>query len=191
VVPERPLAVGGWIRDFDVDVFTWVVQHRAEPLDWLFVGLSALGQAGLLWIALAGLAARWARKPPLATMLVTAATVWTADVLALVPKTVIDRRRPYEVVDAAHPLLRWDVTSSFPSGHAATSAAGAVILAYLIGRGGWAFAALAAAVAYSRVYIGVHYPLDVIAGALLGAAVGLLAVGLIRALRPISAAPPR
>jgi membrane-associated phospholipid phosphatase len=132
-----------------------------------------------------------AGKPPLRTSLITAATVWTADLLAALLKTAFDRQRPYEVIPEADPLLRWDIASSMPSGHAAASAAGAVILAYLLGRWGWALGLLAAAVAFGRVYIGVHYPGDVLAGAALGVVVGLAAVALVSRLQPTSAAPPR
>jgi undecaprenyl-diphosphatase len=176
-----------WIPELDRDVFTWVVEHRAQPFDWLFVALSAAGQAAILWIVLAPLLALRGRKPPLFTTLVTAATVWAADLLASLLKTAVDRERPYEGIPAADPLLHWDVGSSFPSGHAATSVAGAVILAYLLGRGGLWLGLLAAAVAFSRVYVGVHYPLDVLAGAALGAAVGLTAIAVVRRLRPTSA----
>jgi membrane-associated phospholipid phosphatase len=179
------------LTELDRDVFTWVVEHRAQPFDWLFVALSAAGQASLLWIGLAPLLALWARKPLLFTTLVTVATVWTADLLTSLLKLAVDRERPYEVIPAADPLLRWDVAGSFPSGHAATSVAGAVILTYLIGRGGVWLGLLAAAVAFSRVYVGVHYPGDVLAGAVLGAAVGLAAIALVRRLRPTSAARPR
>jgi undecaprenyl-diphosphatase len=118
---------------------------------------------------------------------ITAATVWSADLLAVLLKEVVDRDRPYVVLPEAEPLLRWDASASFPSGHAATSAAGAIVIAYLIGARAWSLGILAAAVAFSRVYIGVHYPLDVVAGAALGAAVALVAIVLLRRLRPTSA----
>ncbi len=161
------------------------------PLDWLFVALTVVGHAALLWIALAPLLALRARKPVLFTTVATAATVWTADLLASALKVAAGRDRPYEHVPAADPLLRWDLGSSLPSGHAATSVAGAVILAYLLGRWGPWLGLLAAAVAFSRVYVGVHYPLDVLAGAAVGLVVGLAAVALVRRLRPTSAGPPR
>ena len=142
--------------------------------------------AGLIWIALAPPLAYWAGKPKLFATLVTAATVWTADLLATALKSIVDRERPYEVVPVADPLLRWDVSSSLPSGHAATSAAGAFILAYLLGRFGFGLALLAVAIGFSRVYIGVHYPLDVVAGALVGLAVGAVSAALVRRLRPTS-----
>ena len=133
------------VIELDRDIFTWIVEHRAEPFDWLFVALSAAGQAGLVWILLAPLLAYWAGRPVLFTTIVTAATVWTADLLTVALKGVFDRERPYEVLPAADPLLRWDVAASLPSGHAATSAAGAFILAYLLGRGGLWLALLAVA----------------------------------------------
>lgn len=184
-MPPVPLA------DLDSDLFTWVVEHRAAPFDALFVALSVAGQAGLVWIALAPVLAHRARRPVLFTTLVTAATVWTADILAIALKGAAGRERPYEVIPAADPLLRWDVSSSLPSGHAATSAAGALILAFLLGRYALPLALLAVAIGFSRVYIGVHYPLDVLAGAAIGVAVGLAAAAIVRRLRPTSAAPPR
>ncbi|MGH3014288.1 MAG: phosphatase PAP2 family protein [Gaiellaceae bacterium] len=120
-------------------------------------------------------------------MAITAVTVWSADLLAVALKPIVDRDRPYVLVPDPEPLLRWDVSASFPSGHAATSAAGAVILAYLIGRWAWGLAFLAAAVSFSRVYVGLHFPLDVLAGAAIGAAVALVAVVVLRRLRPTSA----
>lgn len=175
----------------DRDIFVWVVEHRTPPLDWLFVAVSAAGTGGFLWIGLAALLAHLARRPLFATVAITAATVWSADLLAGVLKRIVDRDRPYVLLPEAEPLLRWDVSASFPSGHAATSAAGAVIVAYLMGRRAWSLAFLAAAVSYSRVYIGVHYPLDVLVGAALGTAVALVAIVLVRRLRPTSAGRPR
>lgn len=179
------------LAELDRDLFLWVVGHRWEPVDWFFIAVTAAGQAGLVWIALAALLAFAARRPVVWTTVVTAATVWIADLIAVGLKHATDRDRPYLVLEEAAPLLRWDVSTSFPSGHAATSAAGAVILAYLLGRWGLPLGALAAAVCYSRVYIGVHYPVDVLVGAALGAAVALVAVEAVRRLRPTSTGPRR
>jgi undecaprenyl-diphosphatase len=158
-------------------------------LDPVFIGLSVIGYAGLVWIALAAFLSVLRRRPLLTITLLTAACVWTADLLTIGLKPLVDRPRPFDTVTDADPLLGGTLGSSFPSGHAATSFAGAVILAYLFRRGLPLFSLLAVAIAYSRVYLGVHYPSDVLAGAALGAAVALLALALLRLRRRTSAVP--
>jgi undecaprenyl-diphosphatase len=136
------------------------------------VALSVAGYAGLLWIALAVAVARCQRLAVLRFAAATGIAVWSADLLSLAIKAAVGRPRPFEAIPEADPLLGGVVGSSFPSGHAATSFAGAVFLAFAMPRVALALFALATAVGYSRVYVGVHYPADVLAGAILGAAVG-------------------
>jgi undecaprenyl-diphosphatase len=119
------------------------------------------------------------RGRPVAFMLVTAG-VLTADMLALLLKLVGGRDRPFIVNPEQDPLVGTPLDLSFPSGHAATSFAGATVLSAFVPRLRVLFYVLAALVAWSRVYVGVHYPLDILAGAVLGTAVGLLFVYLER-----------
>ena len=164
----------------------------------MFVALSVIGYAGLVWIALAVLVSVLARLPLLTTTALTALCVWTADLLTMGLKPLIDRPRPFETHTDVDPLLGGTLGSSMPSGHAATSFAGAVILAGLYRSGLPYFLVLAVAISYSRVYLGVHYPFDVIAGAALGAAVSLAALATLRLRRrtagvrqrPEAAPPP-
>lgn len=64
---------------------------------------------------------------------------------------------------------------SFPSGHTLSSAIGAAVLTKTDRRLGWAAIPIAAVIAFSRLYLFVHYPSDILAGAVLGAAIGLAA----------------
>ena len=131
-----------------------------------------------------------ARRPAFDLTVVTAATVWAADLVTLALKEIVGRPRPFQVLPEADPLLRVSFGGSFPSGHAATSFAGALVLSFLARRGVPALFVLAAAIAFSRVYVGAHYPLDVLAGALVGSLVGAGAIALaVRAPRPPSEAP--
>jgi undecaprenyl-diphosphatase len=164
-----------------------VVEHRAGVLDPVMQGLSAAGNFALLWVGVGVLLSVLLGGRPLFVFLLTAATVWSADLVTLGLKALVGRDRPFVTVPEADPLVRSTIGQSFPSGHAATSFAGAVVLTYLFPRGWPAFFTLAAAVAFSRVYVGVHYPTDILAGAVVGTAVGLLAVSAVR--RPPRSGP--
>ncbi len=93
-------------------------------------------------------------------------------------KPIIARPRPFVADTRARVVGYHPETYSFPSGHTATSFAAATVLAFAVTRRRAAITwALATAIAISRVYIGVHYPLDVAVGALFGVALGVLVTG--------------
>ena len=154
----------------------------------MFVGLSKVGYFGTVWIVLAVVISLVTRRNVAFPVLLTAGSVWTADLLALAIKSGVERPRPGTAIPQADPLLGaggW----SFPSGHAATAFAGAVALSHLWRRGAPLFFLLAAAIAFSRVYVGVHYPGDALAGAALGTLVGLAWVAALRLPRRSAEAP--
>jgi len=159
----------------------WVVDHRVGWLDWFFVWLSRIGSDGLVWIAIAIALALARRRPEIA--LLVAAAAWLGIGESSLLKAVIPRERPHD-----HPLVAPLHTHSFPSGHAASSFAAATVLSRFEPRLRLWFNALAAAIAFSRVYVGVHWPSDVIGGALLGVATALLLLAADRRVR--RRAPP-
>lgn len=85
-------------------------------------------------------------------------------------KPMVERARPFEVIENTRKLIGAH-NFSFPSSHAANTFAAGVFLALRFARFRFLLI-IPLVVAYSRVYVGVHYPLDVAAGALLGAVIG-------------------
>ena len=151
-------------------------------LDVVFEGLTWAGVAGALWIALALALALLRSRYGL--LLLTAIAVALADGTAHLLQAVVERRRPPLVATDIEPLIRVPDAGSFPSGHASTSFAAATVLALLLPRLAAPLLLLAAAVAYSRLYVGAHYPLDSLGGLAVGAASGLLVVGIARRKAP-------
>jgi undecaprenyl-diphosphatase len=141
-------------------------------LDPLFVGLSYVGSFGLIWllIAVAISGFSWSR-PWLWTRVGVAILV--AEGVSAALKEWFDRGRPPLSNPDPEPLVDLPATHSFPSGHATVSFACATVLALAVPRLRVPLYALATLISLSRVYVGVHYPLDVLAGAALGVGIAI------------------
>jgi undecaprenyl-diphosphatase len=111
------------------------------------------------------LAVIW-RRPWFLLLLVTADLL--ADWLSLALRQWIGRDRPPLVYPEPRPLVHTPHTGAFPSGHSASAFACATVIAWASPRLAVPAFVLAALVAWSRVYVGVHWPLDVLGGAVLG-----------------------
>jgi undecaprenyl-diphosphatase len=176
------------VSDLDRRLEDWIAEHRAGVLDPVFVGATHAGSMGAVWLVI-GVAVAIALRRPLVFPLVLAAVV-LANLSTTALKEAVDRPRPTGV----DMLVSTPTSPSFPSGHAAMSAAAAVVLCAAVPRLAPMFVLLAATIAFSRVYVGVHYPSDVLAGAAVGVFVATALLLLGRALqrsqpdRPVSRA---
>jgi undecaprenyl-diphosphatase len=115
--------------------------------------------------------------------------IGTAALLVTILKQTFDRPRPPIADPTLDPIGIVPASASFPSGHAATAFAAAVAIGLVHPRLRRPLLALAAVVALSRVYLGVHYVLDVLAGTVLGIAVGIAAARVVRVVAPEPTAP--
>ncbi len=138
-------------------------------LDEAFVALSHLGSTGIVWLLVAALAALLWRRPSIFAWVLAGDLI--AELAAYGLRQAIGRDRPPLRFAEPRPLVHVPHSGSFPSGHSATSFACAALLAWLTPLPKVPLYALAALIAFSRVYNGVHYPLDVLGGAALGLAV--------------------
>ena len=146
---------------------------RWTPLTGMFILLSAWWVKGPLFVAVALVRDVRKRVTPVTAITVGIAVV-LSDLIATLLKHVVDRHRP--PLDEA--LIPLPGSPSFPSGHATTAFAAAAVIAVLCPRLAKPAFALAAFVALSRVYLGVHFTLDIAVGAVLGTLIGaLLAIG--------------
>lgn len=171
----------------DVRLLYWINSHHCALLDYLLCGISAVTDLYLLWFLLgvfAGLVDK-TRGKRIAVCIFLALALTYASV-ELVIKPLVARPRPF----AALPGVRQfevsftgkmvDSPFSFPSGHCASSMAGAWLLGTFYRRFRLPLCALVILVAYSRVYLGMHYPSDCIAGLAVGFLCALLSERLCR-----------
>jgi undecaprenyl-diphosphatase len=161
----------------DAALRAWFTTHHTPWLDAVMLTLSSLGQAGTLWIILAAVARleNPRRAGRLWQMLLAIGLAYL--LVDYVLKPGFARTRPFDAMLDVRIVGFRPVTYSFPSGHACSAFAGAWVLTLMWHRIAWLFWILAALIAFSRIYIGVHYPIDVLAGALLGLVVGALVTG--------------
>jgi undecaprenyl-diphosphatase len=158
-----------------------------HALDDVFVALSYIGVQGAIWLVIAAIAALYWKRPAIFLYVLLADLV--ADLASIVLRYATGRDRPPVRFSEPDPLVRVPHNPSFPSGHAATAFACAATLAWLTPLPRIPLFTLAALIAFSRVYAGVHYPLDVIGGAVLGLLVATALRRLAGALRRSAPAP--
>ena len=167
------LLVRGGDGSVDDRVLTWVAEHRWQPLTTI---ATAFGWLGTWWVFAIGLAVLvgvlW-RTGRMVQAVYLAATAVVAVVLNPTLKLLFERDRPDAdpVIELSH--------YAFPSGHTTTATAVATALAIIAWPTRWRWPVIAAAalfsltMAWSRVYLGVHWPSDVVAGLALGLSIAL------------------
>lgn len=164
------------IFEIDRDILLYVQDHiRGPVLDEFFPRITFLGDAGIFWILLTVIlfCFKKTRKAALCSAIALAGSVILNNMIL---KVLINRTRPYELISGLVLIGKKAGDASFPSGHTAASFASCIAILPNVKKRWWAPLILTATlIALSRIYIGIHYPSDVLGGFLSGLFLGLTA----------------
>ena len=159
-----------FLFNIDISIVRFIREFIANPvLDFLMPIITLIGEDGLLWIVTSLLLLVF-KKTRKAGFVMALSLIFGLLIINITIKPIVARVRPY-AVDNVPILIKALGDGSFPSGHTACCFEGAASLIFC-GYKKWGKIALTASllVAFSRVYLYVHYPSDVIVGAVLGTA---------------------
>lgn len=164
---------------FDQNVFTFLNNAFSNQLlNYFFVTITD----GTFWIipGLAAAALFYANQKNKALIIIGLALITVAisdPVSSHIIKPLVARHRPCHpdfLIPGTHMLLGFKTSASFPSSHAANMFAQAMLLTFFYPKRWFIFFSFAGVIGFSRIYVGVHFPLDVMSGAILGILVGNL-----------------
>jgi membrane-associated phospholipid phosphatase len=179
VPPDRPRATLHELASLDRAVYAAIASTPTPTLDVPLRRLSNAANRSVLWLVIAGVLALFGGRRGRRAAVEGVASIGVSSlVVNVLLKSLRERVRPdRETAGIAERHVRMPSSSSFPSGHSASAFAFATAVGREVPLLALPLRTLAAAVAYSRVHTGVHYPGDVLAGSLVGASTGLVVSG--------------
>ena len=169
------------VQNLDGEILLQIQQHlRTDMLTPFMKIVTFLGNGGWFWIlcAVVLLAIPKTRKTGYAAVL---SLIFGVIVTNLLLKNIVARPRPFAEIEALIPLIAKPTDFSFPSGHTTASFAVALVMLRMLPKKiGIPAVVLAALVAFSRLYLGVHYPTDVLTGFVIALVGSMLSVWIVR-----------
>ena len=153
----------------------WIQAHiRNQIMTPILVNVTRLGNHGFIWIVIASIL--FLREPTRVTGLLSfSALIGSLLINNLFVKRMVARIRPYDVIPELKLLIDREKDLSFPSGHTSCAFAMATVLYLCLPQNyGIMFLFFAFLMGLSRLYVGAHYPSDVLAGGLIGSFIGIM-----------------
>lgn len=162
------------IQSLDASALLFIQDHlRAPILNTIMVLFTKLGDLGFIWIITGLFLLIWVktRRGAIFVLICLLAAYLINDWGF---KLLVERPRPYATIEGLSILVKPLSSFSFPSGHSSSSFAAAIALTLAFGKRGALAYIPAFIIAFSRCYVGVHYPSDIIGGALVGTLVSFV-----------------
>lgn len=165
----------------EAQILLWIQENlRADWLDPIVVFITTLGNEGWLWILLSAIflcVPKW-RKMGCCT---SCALIFDLFAVNIFIKNIVARPRPYTVIEELISVIGPQSEYSFPSGHTAGSFAFAIAFALMTPKKvSVPVIILASLISLSRLYVGVHYPTDILGGLMIGSLCGIAGVAFVK-----------
>lgn len=167
------------IQKLDEEILFRLQRTHSDRLSVIMLAFSIIGNGGLLWFILSGFLIFNPQTSRYGLYMLVSLGL-CALVNNIIFKSIFNRNRPCDVHSDVPMLVKRPIGSSFPSGHAATSFACIVTLLHMDLRLGLIAFFIGLVIAFSRLYLFVHYPSDVIFGIIAGAGLGVIGIQIVR-----------
>ena len=157
------------MNQFEASIILWIQENLRGVLDGFWIFVTHLGDEGYLWIALGIVLLCWKKTRPIG-ITVLLSLLFDFLIINVTLKGLVARPRPFVVNEAITPLVaNVNPLRSFPSGHTSGSFSAMFALNKWVPKKiGISAIVLATFVALSRLYVGVHYPTDILGGLAVG-----------------------
>ena len=166
-----------YLNQYEINILNAIQNMRTDTLDDIMVTITALGNGAIFWISLIFVFFSIKSYRKIAEV-ISISFILNLLIVNILLKVSVGRVRPYEAFEFTDLLIRHLSDNSFPSGHTSYAFSFVTVL-FMLSKSkfiNWYMAIIAILIAFSRLYLYVHFPTDVLAGAIIGILLGILAL---------------
>lgn len=165
------------IQNMDFAILDFIQDHICNPiLDNIMIFITSMGDSGVIWIVIAIYLLLFKKYRKYGLLIIVALLI-NCLIVNVFMKNIVARTRPYDINNYVDILINKPKDYSFPSGHTSSSFVSAVILYYMNKKIGIFAILLASLIAFSRLYLYVHFPSDVFFGFIIGCIIAISTIG--------------